>query len=258
MACASLASLERGLRALVASARCLASLERRQFAARVPGACRARARILPRERALRAREAGLHPSHEFALPSSRVGEACLTRKWAASRARVGFLAARAWAASRASVGLLAARALVTRAILGSLGRQRAQPCRSSVASLAAPELAALPRESGQPRAPACASSRKIVGCLAARELAACARWCRACCAGDGAARWGARCALGRSLRAMVPRAISLTSRDGAACWCACCARWCRALGRLLRAMGPRDGAARWRDCCARWGRAQSG
>ena len=176
---ASLASLERGLRALVASARCLASLERRQFAllaaarcmplelrqfaARAPGACRARARILPRERALRAREAGLHPSHEFALPSSRVGEACLTRKWAASRARVGCLAARGWAASRARVRSLAARAWA------ALPRESWLPCRARVGNLA--------RQRAQPRA------RSLEPC---RAIALPAR--------DGAARWGAWCA----------------------------------------------------------------
>ena len=188
MACASLASLERGLRALVASARCLASLERRQFAllaaarcmplelrqfaARVPGACRARARILPRERALRAREAGLHPSHEFALPSSRVGEACLTRKWAASRARVGCLAARGWAASRARVRSLAARAwAASRARVCSLAarawaalpRESWLPCRARVGNLA--------RQRAQPRARSLAALP--------RDRAACARWCRA-------------------------------------------------------------------------------
>ena len=203
---ASLASLERGLRALVASARCLASLERRQFAllaaarcmplelrqfaARVPGACRARARILPRERALRAREAGLHPSHEFALPSSRVGEACLTRKWAASRARVGCLAARGWAASRARVRSLAARAWAA--------------SRARVCSLAARAWAALPRERGQP-------CRARVGCLAARE-------------------WATSRASVRSLaqdRWLPCRAIALPARDGAARWGACWARWCR-------------------------------
>jgi len=74
---------------------------------------------------------------------------------------------------------------------------------------------------------------------------------------DGAAASVAVCArwcraLACLLRAMVP------TRP-------CCARWCRALARCCRAMVPRagllaarDGAAHWRPCCARWCRALAG
>lgn len=111
-------SRERGLHALVASTRCLARdwallaslkrgqfallatalympLERGQFAERVPAACRVHVLLTTRLGCI-PRATVLCLPHELALPSSRVGEACLARKWAASRASGHFLASRAW------------------------------------------------------------------------------------------------------------------------------------------------------------------
>ena len=46
---------------------------------------------------------------------------------------------------------------------------------------------------------------------------------------------------------MVPRAIALSVRDGAARNLAGCARWCPAQSRWLHAMGPRAGSLATRD-----------
>ena len=144
------------------------------------------------------------------------------------------------------------------ASVGSVPRDRpaACPARAWAASLPASVRCSQP--------PARGRAVPVPRCLRACST----RWCRA---------------LERLLRAMVPRLRSLSARDGAARWRACCARWClhdhaaldgaarlravvarwcRALACLLRAMVPRagahaarDGAARWRPCCARWCRA---
>ena len=147
------------------------------------------------------------------------------------------------------------------ASVGSVPRDRpaACPARAWAASLPASVRCSQP--------PARGRAVPVPRCLRACST----RWCRA---------------LERLLRAMVPRLRSLSARDGAARWRACCARWClhdhaaldgaarlravvarwcRALACLLRAMVPRtgahaarDGAARWRACCARWCRGREG
>ena len=141
------------------------------------------------------------------------------------------------------------------ASVGSVPRDRpaACPARAWAASLPASVRCSQP--------PARGRAVPVPRCLRACST----RWCRA---------------LERLLRAMVPRLRSLSARDGAARWRACCARWClhdhaaldgaarlravvarwcRALACLLRAMVPRagahaarNGAARWLACCARW------
>ena len=140
------------------------------------------------------------------------------------------------------------------ASVGSVPRDRpaACPARAWAASLPASVRCSQP--------PARGRAVPVPRCLRACST----RWCRA---------------LERLLRAMVPRLRSLSardgaarwraccarqSRDGAARWLACCARWCRARAFLLRAMvaragllAARDGAARWLACCPRWCRARA-
>ena len=212
-----------------------------------PRGCRARPalkRALPAPRPCAAclasvgslpREPGLHPCPRACAARA----ACRARASCACSSRVGEAwPARASAASRASGMVPRESAPPCRASVGSLARESSMPWRGSVGSLACES--AQPCQASEHSLAGGTGQGLVVPFLALTEVSMWEpRWCRtpSCLP---------RAVAPRLLREMVPRAIAMAARDGAARYRDGCARWCRTLTCWLRTIVPCDGAARLR------------